>query len=475
MASMRARWWIVLGCAALLQLGTPNFSGASGTDECGSVLTAVKETPAQAFDLLKSLFRPKALPAAGPRPPALYVTIGSGTALGPTCRDSDAARVETSLYYPIGLVVDVLGDESITDRGRSRAYKLVHAEHGLLLYVPAEHLAPISSDTAFVFADGPVPVSYCSGQRDCPITAPGTNGQVLHASQRYATAPLSALTGLDGNGCGRLEIAPHDRWGASTRGGASTRERAYVDTCLPDADGTPGRNGNIRIVTAESAKTRMAAAPTGSLQRYTPSLLKKIVPTAFTVKECNQKYTEETALTAGAALKVANWIEIEGGANHKRALETKLSEGCYYLYGNYTIRFPGSGNDEALDDIVFVANCVKDDPTKLEKGLSLLIYNDSFPDRLLSVDANDVLKEGYLASFGTAGLEPVRLTDNLRHGQFWRIRGSDQYFYWRTALRKYMLDNPQLEPIIRPLDETHAVAVADFFAHLVMAAAFQVK
>jgi hypothetical protein len=395
------------------------------------------------------------------------VTIASGFPLIPTCT---TRPFERALYYPIGLVVEALGPRrTITVAGEQRPYALVQAEYGLRFFLPEKDLRPVDPGEVYFFVDGPGQFPYCVGSATCDTEESQARGRVLHPQQRYGMA-TGDTRGIPSSRCGVYEITPF------SAGHAPTLERAYLDTCIADPtspDGERVRNGSIRVVTRDTAEQRMTTTVGGTYQRINTSLVQKIVPGVVPFKECGVEIEEETTLTLGGALKLP-LSALEGGigAGNVKTVTHELGKEHYYLFSAYSYQpLDSPGADFAYDDITFVAEC---DRLKPKKAAQIHVHNESFTTNAVIVDAHDLVTDQYRIAFKDQGFSETK-ADELRSGRFWTIKGSDQYFYWRAALRQHLLENSQLEPLLLQETPERQEAIVDFFAHIILASAFAFK
>lgn len=118
-----------------------------------------------------------------------WITVDSGNAIVLSCDDS---LVEETLYYPIGLMVKVLGTLELPNRGENREHSYVVTEYGLRMFIPTEHLKEILSDRVYFFRDGPGSHYYCKSKTtSCdPTTANSSGYPSLHPDYGYATRTL---------------------------------------------------------------------------------------------------------------------------------------------------------------------------------------------------------------------------------------------------------------------------------------------
>jgi len=425
-------------------------------------------------ELVQSVLRwlaPKVNAEPSPQPaPLLYFTTSSGMALLETCEAGRGQGYEASMYYPIGLVVSAIRDETITRAGKPTLYKLVVAEHGLMIYLPASDLALIQADRAYVFADGPA-IPYCVGSSDCVVAAAGdAGGRVLHATQRFAATSLDQAK--DRRSCARMRIDPFNR------GGGRTAEVGYLDPCQADGNGA-APIGSVKIVTRDWALEHFKRKVLGSFQRSSTDLVRRYIPNVLVVKDCNQEFVEEDKTTVSAGVRLGlplGPVQAEMNTEGMQARNLIRRYGAQYFlrYSTYSGRLTSRG-DYSVGDVAFTAKCKEDNPFAIDRPLSILFFGSEFLDHQLTFDAQEVVNSQYASAFATSGLQPVRETDALRHGKFWRIRGSDQYFNWRTAIRAYLMGNPALAELLEQMPPEEKVLTADLLTHLILAAGFDFK
>ena len=117
--------------------------------------------------------------------PEYVVSITSDNSIVPTCNGSE---VKDSMFYPIGIVMKVLGEISLPKDGRLLEHYYVLTEYGMKYFVPKTHVIAIQHNMVYFFKDGAGSTLLCRkhNSNSCDIYDPPKGGPVLHADFGFA-------------------------------------------------------------------------------------------------------------------------------------------------------------------------------------------------------------------------------------------------------------------------------------------------
>jgi hypothetical protein len=467
--------------------GEPQTTLASGTaspsipyyeDPCSLFASIHASAPKATWTsyVLSFLHRSKApqLTPTSADPNAVYFTTGSGYAWALTCAPGPSTQVEPSLYYPMGLVVRKLSETHWRQKGVDTQFTYVTAEYGLRFYLPSEQLHPIEADKAYIFNAGLGAVPYCLGDRNCKNHK---KGQVLQANLRYALVDFAtqpdARTLLEGNSCGTVSVMLYDKLAHPAE-----NKSAYLSTCLKSQEGKMEPIG-LKVVTADAAKRRFSFNIDGSFERYSASVLRLVDPSVVSIKECGWTTKDNSSFVLsgdlGASLKLG-LVDSDFKMQREvtKEIEKTLVEGEYYLFSMYSYHqlAPDESNDWKFRDIYFSAKCDSTNQYPTTPTV-IVIENSTFPPpNTLTIVIDDLLASSYFKSYGNKSYANSN-TNSIQKGLFWRIDGVDEYLRWEAALQAYLQEQPSVQSVTASLDPEEQQWVVDFFAHLILASAFQ--
>jgi hypothetical protein len=368
------------------------------------------------------------------------------------------------LYYPIGLVLKKLSDKKFV--GSKNEYSLVEAEHGMRMYINSDHLQKIEIDRTYFFATSLNFPEVCLGSGSCEGERKKNSaekGIELHPTSQYAVADKIIYE------CAKdVNISLFRRGGELVLRRDNAVQRATINTCGIGDDW----NADIKKVTAGDYQRYFANEIGGHYQRFSNSLLGRLIPDQTNLKNCNQTQTSllSTRVGGGASLS-ANYLvnlNIGGSGELSGVSRTTLDEGIYIFYSSYFMQNSPTG----VIETIFTCDEL---PTLLPEELYLVtIYNDNLDGDSVSISARELLSPQNLISgtsespFAGIGFASV---SGKQIGQYFRIKGYYEYFKLKGLFRKFLEDETQIPYLVSIDAEDHVYdRNMEFFTQLLLAA-----
>jgi hypothetical protein len=209
----------------------------------------------------------------------------------------------------------------------------------------------------------------------------------------------------------------------------------------------------------------------GSYHRFSDSLVSRLFSAnTRTSKPCGESWTSEVNAAIAGKTEVGGSIyivKLTASADVKK-IETWVSAKgpkTHIAFSTYLLDRSGSREENS---VVAVALC-DDEKVYPSKGLLLSIRHPRLGTEEISITQASV-NATYTKSL-LLGLTPLgeASTTALRKGQFWQVRGSDQYFLLRDAI--YYEVSGLTEEMREVFDDKQTERAKDFFTHLILAAA----
>ena len=404
----------------------------------------------------------------------LEFTTRSDFSLVPDCVEPGSLKWNNGLYYPIGLVVRRLSEIKTA----SRVLALVEAEHGMHMYIPEEDLAPVEDGKTYIFANSHLLKPYCIGHPKCDGPDPEKPNQNLSAQRLYAIAISQPEPGLEGDSCASFRVDLYGKSAVKVDIGQSNQ--AYVDTCLFDSrDNQRKLDGRIKVVVADKYKKLFSIPLDGSYQRFSGTLLSRIIPNTLTYKACNETSVSRTHVkgTISVGVEYDYYFvnaKASGELGTEKAWTSEEGSDKYIFYSYYYLHRRNLNNGYTVAAI----SLCDEHKAYPDKPYYLSLTNEAFGSGEISVVYSH-LKETYrmiVPEF--RGLNDTPTQEMYSRGQFWTISGSDQYFIMRDALKAYVFDMDEAITELAPSDaptDLERERTRDFIAHLILAAASRFK
>jgi hypothetical protein len=405
-------------------------------------------------------------------------TVREGRSRIPDC--DSKSKWAYSVYYPTGLVVRALDVQDLTQSGAPVKHYYVRTWNGLRVYIPAVDLAPMESDKVYFFATGALPIPYGHQTRTGYMPF---EKRVLQWTNTYAVAdrtPEIEAAIAEAN-CGPYPIRVFQN-------GAWTQERnRLLDICLYDQERRmplidplsqrPVENANMSIRTLAQSESRLNIPIEGAFQRVSGSLVAKAQAllhgsSMIDKKSCQQSISFKNTFSAGGSLKgdfnIAV-IEVEGATawGTEKMVETAWPPDSYYRFGVYMLRMD---DRTSVHDMIMIAGCSAEERTP-ERPQTLWLYNEEMPDGQTFLDAQDLVNS-LKTNFNLAGYEVARNENDVLLGQFWRIKGNEQYVLWRDVIRREFEERLSVSGALDARDPAQADQLLDLLTHLVLSSIF---
>lgn len=401
----------------------------------------------------------------------LYFTRDSDFAIQPSCYSNGSSTRGKGLYYPVGLVVRVLGDATIG----YKPFKLVETEHGIRTFIPERHLERLDSAKAYFFADShDLPPLGCA-REDCNPVARAAAGQVLHPQNQFAATAVANLTGaLSDDGIPACQRVPVSVYRGSDPGKSVSAAR--LDLCLTTADGRRGSDSRIKVVTDAYYQRLFRVDISGALIRAGNNILDVILPGTREAKNCGQTTIDRmTGSVGGEAGAQFSIYFLKLGTSGKVLREwqtiTEQKDTLFLHYGSYTARFFGRNVGTVPMQSYFACDDNKLDP---EKPIKFSILHPEQDIESISFKVGDATR-----AFKAIDAETFLPTLNTRHvsfkkGRLWMIKDHIRFFQMRDSIASLIRESKfdeQLQLIMGEHDRPMARRkLVDFLTYLILMA-----
>ncbi len=453
------------------------------------------------------------------------VTIDSGNSIIPSCEGG----VQTSVYYPIGIQVKIIGKMDLPRDGELKIHYYVIADHGLKMFIPAEHVTEILEDKAYYFQDGMGHHYYCLRDENCNRVNGTASQPSLHPDYGYAIRDLTPahLVRIDKylklkdllNKYERLNEQETQEIEASTQavsspfrvshytdGGAIGYESAYLSLGIPtasqpDDDSGTMRIGTVKVVTLAKAKEHFSKGIQGSFTRVSTSynsvinqMIKKLAVGIVVTKDCyteslsEDSFTLSGSLNGGASLNLGAGItkvaklgldgEITRG--HTNTVKVQQGKGQYFVLSSYSMTpipklmmhedWNQLKQNQVMFEIKSLSTCENGIPVK---AASLTFYHDELAQDHSVFNAQSHFINNYFRDYGQFGYAANQEPDCLQMGMFWNIKGSEQYFLWRDLFRTQLNESPKWSNLFKNIPKDKQEGFKSLFVHLILASSFR--
>lgn len=452
------------------------------------------------------------------------ITIDSGNSLIPTCEGSG---VQTSIYYPLGLQVNILGKKKLPLNGKMEPFYYVIAEHGLRIFIPANHVQEIKEDSAYYFQDGMGGHLYCVESKLCDKSSARPGQPSLHPDTGYASRelipahknrinkyreirselckdePLSIdekeeLESKIASICDPFRVTHYE-----DRGIMGYKE-AFLSLCVEDPkqpESMPPKMqiGTVKVVTLDDTKKLFSHGIHGSFNRISSSydsiiskMREKLEIDFLVRKECDTEVLTKHSFTASGgvkggssnlAAKLVSVVNLEAVGEINRgymsSVQRKQKEGEYFILSSYSLTpipnlysdlsWDQQKNKQIIYDIKSLSVCENNLP---REAVSITIYHEELGGEHSILPAKSALRDSYVQKYGNYGIQPLTEPDYLALGMFWSIGGSDQFFLWKNLIQQTIDENPKWCNFFRSIPKEKQEMVRSFFTHLILSSAF---
>jgi len=431
-------------------------------------------------------------------------TNSSGNAFIPSCNQSG---MQISLYYPIGTTVKILGEKRFPFRGKYEQFYYVVSGYGLRYFLQKKKVSPLKHGMAYYFQNGIGEYRYClSEDMSCKRTQGEKGEPGLHPDYTFASRKttnmhrkrIAQYYAFQNSGPEEPGLCKPFRVTHFTQGHKIGYDSAYLSLCTPS-----GHLGTVKVVTIDSAKQLFADNVQGSFYRessgFSEGLLEKLatkVGVPFLVKHtCDIEEMDSVAMNGKIGVKAETpplgFLGLSGSLSGEYQKEFKRVSGKdkYFLMSQYTIStIPTVGSVDTVCSvkprtygIILTSKC-KGNDHPAEAG-SIELFHDMLDNGHAVMLANSdswekdkydsSLKEVYMERIGSySGYAPVKNPDLLEMGQFWSVRDSLQYFFWRDVLRQHLENSQRWRSFLNNIDQSKHEHLKRFFVHLFLSAAF---
>jgi hypothetical protein len=120
--------------------------------------------------------------------------------------------------------------------------------------------------------------------------------------------------------------------------------------------------------------------------------------------------------------------------------------------------------------MIMIAGCSAEERTP-ERPQTLWLYNEEMPDGQTFLDAQDLVNS-LKTKFNLAGYDVARNENDVLLGQFWRIKGNEQYVLWREVIRLEFEERLSVSGALDARDPDQADQLLDLLTHLVLSSIF---
>ncbi|MEL6204696.1 MAG: hypothetical protein AAFR47_05230 [Pseudomonadota bacterium] len=469
--------------------------------------------------LFDGAFRIEAEEVTAEAPQEEYLfTHRAGVFFKASCSDD---ALEEQEMYPIGVVVRKLEEVRLPAAGNALAM-VVLTEYGQQKIVLARDVSPIEPDRAYLFSDHAGVAWICRDTSPCPgwgeevcagsgpdapcrfslnpfygyAYADLTDAGVQEVLERYTRVRAGDV--VEGDFCTPLEVHPM-RPGGEAHMPYGTD---WLSLCRArSGDGVSV--GGLRVVDAAGVRALFDERVVGAFfRRPVPEGIERAIRAEFgdvaaiALKDCDEEIANVGSWTLGASLGAkldAGWLEFALGVDHEHEATVSRT-----LRKEELIRFTSyyvmeRGDDQLLSEgkrfgILMKSDC---EGSVAATAKSIVLYYDGLRDGRTEIlarrapfelaaeeageDVASALQQTYFADWRERSLSPIEgVPDNLRFGQFWEITDYLSYFLWRDTLRTFVAtDRGDLGKFVRAQPtQAEQVAARDFFAHLLLTAAF---
>ena len=464
--------------------------------------------------------------------PKYWVTVKEGTAFSIDCQTG----VTGSVYYPLGLILAQVHHLGPISDENSQASFLFMTEYGLHVVLDELAVAPIRKDDVFYFADGVGIYNFCinsvEANPNCDAMLPNNDlasglsskSGYIHGSfnksddaktikrriqefQRWSRLYANQNRGLPvtENTITREEMEfICERYGAGTfyRKGAPLPENIgyqWISLSLCAYTDLEKRSGfsrkPLKIVTYDQTvrifKDGWSSMFFKRIENIHPIIgliedVKKFANGFRSRKECRGELKTENFQTVGfsagaktpGAGGILSWLSIGGEfeIKMKSTFQETFKEGEMFIISAHIFR-TGKKNGEGgliplldINDIWLVMKCEDDRPIKAKY---IVIYHPEVIDGWIKIYIED-LRETYddrTNKYGGPSWSEEKR--NLYNGVIWQITDYQQYFYWRSVLRRFLCEDAKIQDLLLRYPEEREDQIIDYFVHLTMAATFQ--
>ena len=445
-----------------------------------------------------------------------WVTITTGPALGINC---SSATVRKEVFFPIGLVLRPIVDLPVAGQMQT----IFQTEYGLRVIVPAEAIAPVRANDAYVFADSNAVHKVCTrGVSVCDAGArldwfgvkssdwPFVSGQFsyLHtedvagmeqAQADWAafrrlqdTAGSSTLIGVSEDpfptefdaaaACVRREARLHMLGTrpdpTALNGGAEYPTPVRYRLCFRDPNNVV-RGSRIRIVTRTLAEGMFKQLWSATTPAQLNGSVDKVIRRAFDYSEpfltqvgCGERIRPERKSYGRLDTRGAGEGVVDLSSAIVRSEELRKTAFHFRPYQTHT----------GLSDRDFVFDAPMFQDVELEVGCSdgmlpvhprtlRIHYQPLFPGAPLVLDLAELnaTYDRHLVNYGRNS-DAVR-TQRLSDGKLFRICDFNEYIMWRAVLKEALSSQFKVQEAAQALDISSGT-MADYFTHLIMATVF---
>ncbi len=368
----------------------------------------------------------------------LYFMNSGGFSLRLKCRGN--ALYAPHLYYPMGLVVKKLDSDNIR-LGNGKIYILVEAEHGLKMYVDQTHLQAIEPGYTYVFANSLKFEPYCLGTRTCDAAR-----RLEAMKKKRYLSPTGYYAGIRGDltACDESPVTLYKQGHHTVYRADGRVQSAMLNICqMSDATDEKVWPEGVKIVTFDKYKDYFSFEVGGNYQRFTDTVLAKLIPFSTNRKDCNEVSMNQinNRIGAGGGVDVTIYVaKLSAGASTEKILEnlTTLPDGIYIFYSSYLF------HQQKFDAIEIFFNCDDKDGGRNLNPISLYsikIHNSN-------VDGGEIIINGQelidviidLSRSNGSKLDGITYASQAgrKIGRYWKVNGYYEYFRLREAYSLYL-------------------------------------
>ncbi|WP_157374369.1 hypothetical protein [Salipiger sp. CCB-MM3] len=510
-------------------LALPSMSSAETFDPCPRLQDADDASPG-ALRLAWDWFASNQVEAdVAYSDQEFFFTIRPGRFVNVRCDDQ---QFEEQEMYPLGLMVRPIAyvHMPVFEDARGDRAILVVTEYGQRKLIAENDIAPITKNAVYLFSDAPGNAGICRTEDDCPgnsiesICEPRTQcryvisarfGYAMAAEQNSrARATIAAYHIIKSHSSDtdvpeflideeqivrkRLleEVAcqPFAVKAYAAGGKLHQPRNSFFSFCAQRRAAGADTNAirSIKLVTLAAAKRAFTWHLDGSFHRrfnvphsgQNSTLSQALIDYRITsTKECGVELSEvgEAAISGGLKASFsAGVLELEAGATTSITTQVTrtLSADDYLLMSTYMMEpiadAPQVGEQDDTDlwffRVVFRSKCEDGTP---KSATSIIVHYHRLDGQVLEVRVSDDLRVSYLEAWAEYGYKADNSANALREGHFWTIPDLNGYFIWRDTLRKFIeVDNTATSRLLSRHPKEQRDHVRDFFAHLMLAAAF---
>lgn len=385
----------------------------------------------------------------------LYFSVRSGFSLLRICdAGKKNQRFDRFLYYPTGIVFELITDKPVTVKGEKYLYVL--SQYGLKMYIPEANLTKMdpAHKEGYIFVDGANNVPYCAtGNCKDPTTNKDWRQVLTAGAGSSSVGRYGVVAGVAKdleNECRTFRFYPFE-----LKDGL-TRESAYLTECWEGF-----KKGKLKIKHVKNMRPVFDSIHklngkygSFSSKHFARLNLKKLLMR----KKCSEehKYTKKGELSVGGNYYV---FSSELGIEYSQSEERKKN--MYHYFSHYGI----NGKSYAIESI---SSC-PEDAYEPDKPKSIKVYHENIDDDYFNIKVQTLINK-YKELFNLSGYVSTE-SNNYRRGKYFKICGPGQYYNLRDTIHRNLKDaTPQMDDIIANMEDFgNTDLIYDFYTNLIIA------